>query len=70
MDAQAAIVGLSVQGQGLHSMILLIPSQLNPFCNSHPLAQPLCPFEALAELLGTGQEQGSPSVPLCVTPQW
>ncbi|RMC03815.1 hypothetical protein DUI87_19568 [Hirundo rustica rustica] len=41
-NAQAATLGLSVQGQGLDSMIPLPPSQLSPFCNSHPWAQPLC----------------------------
>ncbi|RMB97444.1 hypothetical protein DUI87_26055 [Hirundo rustica rustica] len=69
-NAQAATVGLSVQGQGLHSMIPLPPSQLSPFCSSHPWAQPLCLLQALAELLGPGQERDSPSVPLSVTPRW
>ncbi|RMB88580.1 hypothetical protein DUI87_35081 [Hirundo rustica rustica] len=41
-NAQAATLGLSVQGQGLDSMIPLPPSQLSPFCSSHPWAQPLC----------------------------
>ncbi|RMB97374.1 hypothetical protein DUI87_26102 [Hirundo rustica rustica] len=68
-NAQATTVGLSVQGQGLDSMILLPPSQLSPFCSSHPWAQPLCLLQALAELLGPGQERDSPSVPLSVTPR-
>ncbi|RMB99820.1 hypothetical protein DUI87_23597 [Hirundo rustica rustica] len=68
-NAQAATVGLSVQGQGLDSMIPLPPSQLSPFCSSHPWAQPLCLLQALAELLGPGQERDSPSVPLSVTPR-
>ncbi|RMC04596.1 hypothetical protein DUI87_18843 [Hirundo rustica rustica] len=60
-NAQAATLGLSVQGQGLDSMISLpLLSSSAPLLQFSPLGSAFVSPQALAELLGPGQELGQP----------